>query len=137
MSKILNRLQARLEQALAKATVHELDAAIKSRTRWTKVANCSEAMGHILICVAMIAAFLASAYDSQEITIISGCTNVVSLAFVRFSRYAMDEARERAEIIRRIAKQQKTDYTAPVSPPLAPTSSFASLSVDTTDTTTP
>ena len=136
MPALFARLHGRIQQTIERAIVMELDTAITSRMRWKKVANCSEAIGHILICVAMISAFLASSYESQEVTIVSGCTNVVSLAFVRFSRYAADEAAEREEIINKIIKQQTTESGEHVDEnesqtELQPVPSLASLSTAT------
>lgn len=134
MPKLFGQLQGKIQQALERAIILELDTAIDSRIKWTKVANCSETMGHILICIAMICAFLAGAYDSQEVTIVSGCTNVVSLAFVRFSRYAADEAEERNKIIEDIRKQQNENANNESGLQVSPTPSLASMAEANTDT---
>lgn len=129
MSRILSRLQAKIQQTLERAVVVELDAALTSRAKWSRVANISEATGHFMICVAMICAFLASAYKSQEVTVVSGCTNVVSLALIRFARYAADEVVERTEKISEIARRQTVIIPADEEDTLAPRrhTSFTSI----------
>jgi hypothetical protein len=72
---------------------------LQSRNNWRKVSNIFETLGNLLIVIATVLSFTSGVYKNDVIAYVSGCVNIVSLSFLKFSEYSLNESEERNKLL--------------------------------------
>jgi hypothetical protein len=72
---------------------------LKSKNKWRKVSNIFETLGNGLIVIATILSFTSGVYKNESVAYAAGCTNVISLSFLKFGDYALNESEERNKLL--------------------------------------
>ncbi len=88
------------EQIINPNITSEVENLLKSRSKWRKVSNICETVGHILIMCSTMLAFASGVYKCNDsLSFAAGCVNVASISFLKFSSYASNESSERNKLL--------------------------------------
>lgn len=92
-----NELHDNIEENIINPNINkEIEQLLRSRNRWRKISNISEASGNVLIASATILAFANGIYNcNSSLAFSAGCVNIASIAILRFSDYASGESTKR------------------------------------------
>lgn len=86
------------------AMVKEIEDLCKSREKWRKVSNYSEAIGNFLVLAAAIVSFASGIYEENIVSFIGGCLATSAISLVKFSIYANNECIERNKSLNKLLK---------------------------------
>ena len=92
----------RITELINERNYSDIKLGLIGRSGWKLTGDICETLGHILVGIASILAFLAGGLNIQYLSFISGSISIGAILFLKFSSYAMKESKERTEIINRI-----------------------------------
>lgn len=87
-----------------KSYVEDIYGTLKGRRKWKIASDVLEALNHILIAISTVFAFAAGFFkeESEILTFVSACLNVIAMSSYRLSVYSANEFKERTEQVNEI-----------------------------------
>lgn len=73
----------------------DIQRGLESRARWKLIADITEALGVMIAGIGTILAFASGFFKLEILAFLAGCAGVVSMVFIKYSAYALNECRER------------------------------------------